>query len=134
LSSEEPQPDPGWPADEVRAWREHLAAEKSAQRDAFMMAAAQAAAQAIGANEDLRAANAITRTALTTYIDGTPPAGLTQAQLLAWLYDRTKDLARVCRSTTDQTDLLTRESDGLISLFRSVIPAVDELLDESGAP
>lgn len=125
----EHHPDfPTWDPEEQAAAIAQEAIDKAAARDAFKITAAYAAAQAVTANANLRAANATMRTALTAFIGGTPPAG-TLADQVAWLYARTKELAGAVRNTLDEIDLVTREADGLIDLFRVVIPAVDELFD-----
>lgn len=126
-------PDPGWDAEETRAWYEYREAQRSAARDAFIAQAAEDARQAIVLNQQIRDANAQMRADFTAFLAATPPTATNLATLgdkVEWLYQRMRDLVTRVLSETQAVDILTKESDGLISLFASVIPALDDLMDE----
>lgn len=105
----DPQPDPGWPADELKAWRQHLAQQALDAFNARIDEAAQGAKQALVVNVAIR-----DDMAAFLALGATPTAA------------QVRDQVRVMSQRMGQ---MTQEFDGLVRLVRHLVPALDAILD-----
>lgn len=102
----DPTPDPGWAPDEVKAWREHLAA---LELEELVAPARQALALNAAIREDM---------ATFLALGATPTAVQVRDQV---------------RTISQRVSQMTQEFDGLIRLMRHYVTGLDEVFEEESS-